>query len=215
VKDRYDGGQILRLLRRAIERNRVLSEVDRMREEQYFLATHDALTRLPNRQLFDDRARRLLAQAERTGGCFAVGYLDLDGFKQVNDTHGHGIGDALLRSVSQVLESSLRETDTVARVGGDEFLMLITPLSDPHEAETVVGRVRTRIAALRNVDGRAVDISASIGLAFFPQDARTLELLIISADQAMYAAKHASRGTTTSLTRTTTPAGAAAGGRPA
>ena len=193
VKDRYDGPSIVRVLRRALERNRVLSQMDRLREEQYFLATHDALTRLPNRQLFEDRARRLLAQAERSGASFAVGYLDLDGFKAVNDSRGHAAGDALLQQVARALEQGLRETDTVARIGGDEFLLLLTPLAEPGEAEAVVERLRARIGALHRVDGHAVRVSASIGLAFFPQDARTLDLLVICADQAMYAAKHQSR----------------------
>ncbi|HUS24381.1 MAG TPA: diguanylate cyclase [Candidatus Binatia bacterium] len=193
VKDHYDGPSILRRVRHAIERNRVLSEVDRMREEQYFLATHDALTRLPNRQLFDDRARRLVAQADRGNSCFAVGYMDLDGFKQVNDRHGHAVGDAVLRAVAQVMQGCLRETDTAARIGGDEFLLLLTPVHSPQEAEAVVARVRSRIVALNRIEGREVQIGASVGLAFFPQDARTLDLLVISADQAMYAAKRAAR----------------------
>jgi len=191
VKGRYNGDVLIRIIRRAIERNRVLSEVDRLREEQYFLATHDALTGLPNRQLFDDRARRALAQAERQAGILAIGYLDLNGFKPVNDNYGHAVGDALLRRVGRTLLDSVRTSDTVARVGGDEFLFLLAPLHDRAEAETVFNRLHERIAAIRDVEGRSVSISASIGLAFFPQHARTLEALLAHADQAMYAAKRA------------------------
>jgi diguanylate cyclase (GGDEF)-like protein len=197
-KDRYDGAFVLRVIRRAMERNRVLNEVDQLREYQYFIATHDALTGLPNRQLFEDRANKALAQAQRDGSAFAIGFIDLDRFKQVNDTHGHAIGDALLRTVGQLLSESVRSTDTVARVGGDEFLLLLAPLR-PHsepEATATVQRLREKIGALRQVEGRDVRISASIGLSFFPQHGRTLDSLLIFADQAMYAAKRGWSGET-------------------
>jgi len=195
-KGRYDGPFLLRVIRRAMERNRVLNEVDQLREYQYFIATHDALTGLPNRQLFEDRANKALAQAQRDNGAFAIGFIDLDHFKQVNDTHGHAIGDALLRTVGQLLIESVRSTDTVARVGGDEFLLLLAPLRQHAEAETsaTVQRLREKIAALRQVEGRDVRISASIGVCFFPQHGRTLDSLLICADQAMYAAKRRLHG---------------------
>ena len=195
VKGRYDGAFIVRVIRRAMERNRVLNEVDQLREYQYYVATHDALTGLPNRQLFEDRARTALAQAQRENGTFAVGYMDLDGFKPVNDTHGHAVGDAVLRAVGQVLSESVRATDTVARVGGDEFLFLLTPLKGHAETETdiTVTRLQDRIRALHTIEGREIRISASIGVAFYPQNGRTLENLLICADQAMYAAKRRAR----------------------
>jgi len=196
VKGRYDGAFIVRVIRRAIERNRVLNEVDQLREYQYYVATHDALTGLPNRQLFDDRAHTALAQAQREGGTLAIGYMDLDGFKSVNDSHGHAVGDALLRAVGHVLSESVRSTDTVARVGGDEFLLLLTPLrngSAEGEAEIMLRRLRDKIRDITNVEGREVHISASVGLAFYPTQGRTLETLVLCADQAMYAAKRRAR----------------------
>jgi diguanylate cyclase (GGDEF)-like protein len=195
-KGRYDGAFVLRVIRRAMERNRVLNEVDQLREYQYFIATHDALTGLPNRQLFEDRANKALAQAQRENSNFAIGFIDLDRFKQVNDSHGHAIGDALLRTVGQLLSESVRSTDTVARVGGDEFLLLLAPLRHDAEAEATatVQRLREKIAALRQVEGRDVRISASIGLSFFPQHGRTLDSLLICSDQAMYAAKRRWQG---------------------
>jgi diguanylate cyclase (GGDEF)-like protein len=195
-KGRYDGAFLVRVIRRAMERNRVLNEVDQLREYQYFIATHDALTGLPNRQLFEDRANKALAQAQRDPATFAIGFLDLDRFKQVNDTHGHAVGDALLRTVGQLLSESVRGTDTVARVGGDEFLLLLTPLRQNAEAEAsaTVQRLREKIAALRQVDGREIRISASVGLSFFPAHGRTLDSLLICSDQAMYAAKRGLRG---------------------
>ncbi|MGQ0587461.1 MAG: diguanylate cyclase domain-containing protein [Gammaproteobacteria bacterium] len=190
-KGRYDGAFLLRVIRRAMERNRVLNEVDQLREYQYFIATHDALTGLPNRNLFEDRANKALAQAQRENGAFAIGFIDLDQFKRVNDTHGHAIGDALLRTVGQLLSESVRSTDTVSRVGGDEFLLLLTPLRQNAESEAAatVMRLREKIAALRQVEGRDVRVSASIGLSFFPGHGRTLDSLLIWADQSMYAAK--------------------------
>jgi diguanylate cyclase (GGDEF)-like protein len=195
-KGRYDGAFLLRVIRRAMERNRVLNEVDQLREYQYFIATHDALTGLPNRQLFEDRANKALAQAQRDQTAFAIGFIDLDHFKQVNDAHGHAVGDALLRTVGQLLSESVRGTDTVARVGGDEFLLLLAPLRSDANAEAVatVRRLREKIAALRQVEGRDVRVSASVGLAFFPAHGRTLDSLLICADQAMYAGKRRLRG---------------------
>lgn len=193
VKGRINGTELVRVIRRAIERNRVLSEVDRLREEQYFQATHDALTGLPNRQLFLERAQRIFGTAERHGGTFALGNLDLDGFKAVNDQHGHAVGDSLLRLVGRALHDAMRDTDTVARVGGDEFLFLLSPLDDSELATRVVTRLRESISAIRTVDQRGVNIGASIGLAFYPRHARTLDLLMIHADQAMYEAKREGR----------------------
>lgn len=195
-KGRYDGAFMLRVVRRAMERNRVLNEVDQLREYQYFIATHDALTGLPNRQLFEDRANKALAQAQRDNSAFAIGFIDLDRFKHVNDTHGHATGDALLRTVGQLLSESVRGTDTVARVGGDEFLLLLAPLRQNAEAEAnaTVQRLREKIGALRQIEGRELRISASVGLSFFPAHGRTLDSLLICADHAMYAAKRRVHG---------------------
>lgn len=206
VKGRYDGAFILRVIRRAMERNRVLNEVDQLREYQYYIATHDTLTGLPNRKLFEDRAQTALAQAQREGGWFAVGYLDLDGFKPVNDTYGHAVGDSVLRAVAQALSESVRATDTVARVGGDEFLLLLTPLKGHTESDIdgTTRRLLDRVSKVDKVDGRDVRVSASLGLAFYPRHGRTLESLLICADQAMYANKR----------RAKADAAAAAGAQP-
>jgi diguanylate cyclase (GGDEF)-like protein len=191
VKGRYDGAFILRVVRRAMERNRVLNEVDQLREYQYYIATHDTLTGLPNRKLFEDRAQTALAQAQRESGWFAVGYLDLDGFKTVNDTYGHAVGDAVLRTVAQALSESLRATDTVARIGGDEFLLLLTPLKGhtENDIEGTTRRLLERVRGVTKVEGRDIRISASLGIAFYPRHGRTLESLLICADQAMYSNK--------------------------
>lgn len=195
VKGRTDGIELVRIIRRAIERNRVLSEVDRLREEQYHQATHDALTGLPNRPLFMERAHRVMSQAGRHGQQFVVGYLDLDGFKFVNDTHGHAVGDSLLRSIGRTLQGVMRDSDTVARVGGDEFLFLLSPINDEAQAERAMDRVRKGIALIGVVDGVSVKAAASIGLAHYPRDGEDMETLIVRADQAMYAAKRAAQAT--------------------
>jgi diguanylate cyclase (GGDEF)-like protein len=193
VKGRYDGATLVRVIRHALERNLVLSEVDRALEQQFYRVTHDALTGLPNRQLFEDHARSSLSRAERENSRFAIGFIDLDGFKTVNDTCGHAIGDALLREVARVLENLVRGGDTVARVSGDEFLLLFSTMTDRSRAEVVVRRVQEHIAAIQKIEGRDIRISASIGLAFYPDDGRTLGELERRADQAMYEAKRASR----------------------
>ena len=193
VKGRYDGASLVRLIKHAMERNLVLNEVDRMLEQQFYRVTHDALTGLPNRQLFEDHARSALSRAEREGSRFALGFVDLDGFKAVNDTHGHAIGDALLREVGRALESLVRGGDTVARVSGDEFLLLFAPMTDMTRAEVVVRRVKEHIASIKKVDGKEVTVTASVGLAFYPEDGRSLAELERRADQAMYDAKRASR----------------------
>lgn len=193
VKGRYTGDGLLRTIRRAIERHRVMRELDRSREEQYRLATRDALTGLPNRLLFEETARRALLLAEREGSRLAIGYLDLNGFKQVNDAHGHAAGDAVLLRVAQVLRLAIRATDAVARVGGDEFVLLLTPIQNDKVVAALGERLREKIQAIREIEGQPVSISASIGFAFYPEYARTLEMLMIFADKAMFESKRVAK----------------------
>jgi diguanylate cyclase (GGDEF)-like protein len=189
VKGRYTGDGLLRTVRRAIERNRVLAEMERSREEQYRLATRDTLTGLPNRLLFEETARRALVMAEREHSRLAIGFLDLNGFKRVNDTHGHTAGDALLQHVGQILVKAIRNSDAVARVGGDEFVLLLAPIHDDMTVAAIGERLREQIEAIREIDGRAISISASIGFAFYPEHARTLEMLMMFSDKAMFESK--------------------------
>lgn len=189
VKGRYSGDGLLRTIRRAIERNRVLAEADRSREEHYRLATRDPLTGLPNRLLFEETAQRALVLAEREASRLAIGYLDLDGFKQINDTHGHAVGDALLRHVSQILLKAIRTSDAVARVGGDEFVLLLAPIQNDHVVVAIGQKLREKIEAITEIEGRAVSISASIGFATYPDCARTLEMLMAFADKSMFESK--------------------------
>ncbi|MBI5912318.1 MAG: EAL domain-containing protein [Betaproteobacteria bacterium] len=156
-------------------------------------ANHDSLTGLPNRNLLRDRIDHTCARTRRYGDFAAVAFLDLDNFKLVNDSLGHSLGDHLLRAVAARLESSLRAMDTVARLGGDEFVLV---LSDQKSEQSVSGELQ-RIVELFSqpfaVDGRDVFITASVGVALYPQDARDPESLMKSAELAMYRAKESGR----------------------
>jgi diguanylate cyclase (GGDEF)-like protein len=157
------------------------------------LATHDALTGLPNRILLDDRLAQAVAHADRDGQQFAVLVLDLDRFKLINDSFGHRAGDELLNEVAQRLSALVRSIDTVARVGGDEFVLIVGPASEREEAEQVGRRAITTLQAPVRISGIDVHISPSIGIAFYPADATTAETLIARADAAMYCAKQRGR----------------------
>jgi diguanylate cyclase (GGDEF)-like protein len=153
------------------------------------LATHDALTGLPNRVLLDDRMSQAIAHAERGGEGFAVCVLDLDRFKLINDSLGHRAGDDLLKDVARRLVSVVRSVDTVARLGGDEFVMILSQTSSPKDAERVGLKVIEELRASVQIAELEVHTSVSIGVAFYPADGRTIEALYAHADAAMYCAK--------------------------
>ena len=174
---------------------RDISEQKLVQQRIEQLAHYDALTHLPNRSLFYDRLGQSLMMAKRNQRSIALLYVDLDGFKQVNDTLGHHIGDLLLVKVAERLRLCVRESDTLARLGGDEFTLV---LNDTHEREAVAmvaGKVIESIAAPFDVEGHKVGIGASIGIARYPDDAGTMGALLIVADKAMYAAKAAGKNT--------------------
>jgi diguanylate cyclase (GGDEF)-like protein len=157
------------------------------------LATHDALTGLPNRVLMDDRLSQAVVQAERHGDTFAIVLLDLDRFKLVNDSLGHRAGDELLKEVARRLKSVVRTVDTVARLGGDEFVLILSPGGEqdsaPHVAQRIIDAMRVAV----RVAGVEVHTSPSIGIALYPQDGTNIELLLAHADAAMYSAKQRGR----------------------
>ena len=158
------------------------------------LATHDALTGLPNRVLLDDRLTQAMARADRDGRPFALMVCDLDRFKLVNDSLGHAAGDELLQEVARRLAGLVRATDTVARMGGDEFMMLVTSIHHVDDARGLATRaveVLQEPILIAQVD---VHTSPSIGIAFYPQDGKSIEALIAHADAAMYCAKQRGRG---------------------
>ena len=159
------------------------------------LATRDALTGLPNRSLLAERAGQAILGAARSRARLALLSIDLDRFKLVNQTLGHGAGDALLRAVAERLQSALRREDTLARLGGDDFALLWNGLKSSEEAEQLAQRVLAILARPFGLEGRALHVGASIGIALYPGDGRDFAELLRNADAAMYHAKQGGRGT--------------------
>jgi diguanylate cyclase (GGDEF)-like protein len=157
------------------------------------LATHDVLTGLPNRVLLDDRISQALTHAHRDKTAFAVMLCDLDRFKLVNDSLGHGAGDHLLQQVARRLTEVIRDVDTVARLGGDEFVIVLSPGTSRPEAAAVAQRIIEAMQPVVEIAGVTIHTSPSIGMAFYPDDGTTVEALIAHADAAMFAAKHRGR----------------------
>jgi diguanylate cyclase (GGDEF)-like protein/PAS domain S-box-containing protein len=167
-------------------------EIERqMREMAHF----DGVTGLPNRNLLHDRMAHALMQGHRDGCLVAVMFLDLDRFKNINDTLGHSVGDALLRKVADRLSMALRATDTLARIGGDEFVVVLPGLADVHAAQQVVTKLLSALQAPMEVMEHALHITTSIGICVYPQDGGDTDVLLRNADTAMYQAKAAGRNT--------------------
>ena len=154
-----------------------------------YLAFSDGLTGLANRTLFHDRLRQSLLASRRTGDGFALLACDLDGFKSVNDTYGHDAGDQVLQGVAERLRSCCREVDTAARVGGDEFALVLPGVSDPSGAALVANRLIVALAEPIAIHGDSCSAGASIGIALYPRDGKSIETLVRAADAAMYASK--------------------------
>jgi len=174
----------------------IFSDITLLKEHQQrleHLAHFDALTQLPNRMLLADRLQLAMANAARSRALLAVCYLDLDGFKPVNDRFGHAAGDRLLVEVAQRLRNCVRGGDTVARLGGDEFVLLLSSLSELHECDLALSRVSAALTQPFQVSGESVTISASIGVTLYPHDGSDADTLLRHADQAMYVAKQAGR----------------------
>jgi diguanylate cyclase (GGDEF)-like protein len=152
-------------------------------------ALHDPLTGLPNRTLFQDRLEHALAQARRHDLALAVMFLDLDGFKAVNDTYGHDVGDAVLQTVAERLKENTRDDDTVSRLGGDEFLYLLMGATDQQAVANLAQKIVNRIQVPCQLSVGEIRVQLSIGVALFPQHGETAESLIKAADTAMYLAK--------------------------
>ena len=152
-------------------------------------AMHDALTGLPNRRLLMDRLLFAIAHARRNKSTMAVMYLDLDGFKQVNDTLGHDAGDTLLRMVADRLVAAVRQEDTVARMGGDEFVIGLWDLSHADGAAKLASKVIQAVSQPYRIQGRSVSITASIGVGIYPTHGEEVETLMKCADLALYEAK--------------------------
>jgi diguanylate cyclase (GGDEF)-like protein/PAS domain S-box-containing protein len=154
-------------------------------------ARYDELTGLPNRRLFQDRILSAIARCRRGQSRGALLFIDLDDFKQVNDEHGHVVGDQLLQAIARRITSCVREADTVARIGGDEFVALLENVADLAQAEAVAGKIRQVIATPLVLAGQTLLPHASVGIALYPEHGEVIDQLMRHADQAMYAAKAA------------------------
>lgn len=157
-------------------------------------ALHDAVTGLPNLTLFTDRLRNALAQAERHAWRLGVMFIDLDSFKDINDTHGHDAGDRVLNMVGERLQSAVRKGDTVSRRSGDEFLFLMLEAKDDSNVAALAARIADKISEPYDVHGVTITVRASIGIALYPEDGRSVAELLKNADMAMYAAKRVKSG---------------------
>jgi diguanylate cyclase (GGDEF)-like protein/PAS domain S-box-containing protein len=161
--------------------------------EMSHLAQHDALTDLPNRILFNDRVSQAISLAERQGKQLAVMFVDLDHFKKINDSLGHGVGDKLLQSVARRLMACVRRTDTVSRLGGDEFVILLSQVEHAEDAAFSARKILRALTAPHIIDNKSLDINVSIGGSTYPNDGRDAEGLMNKADAAMYEAKEHGR----------------------
>jgi diguanylate cyclase (GGDEF)-like protein len=193
VKGSIDTRLLGRTLRHAMERHALLRDLDSARVREAHRATHDALTGLPNRVLFNDRTLRALAAAERYREQFAVGFLDVDAFKDINDQLGHAVGDQVLINVAHRLSSNVRKCDMVARFGGDEFTLLVERVRGRDPAEALLARFAAAVTAPLRIEGHDVRLSMSFGVAVFPDDGHSVDDLIHAADSAMYRHKAARR----------------------
>ena len=179
------------------ERGAALEDANaRLRENERALehmARHDALTGLPNRMLLNDRIEHSVARARRSGRHVALLMVDMDGFKLVNDLHGHSVGDQMLEMVAERLGKCVRETDTVARFGGDEFVILLEDLIDRKDALGVADKLIASINEPFDLTSGKMRVGVSVGIAYFPKDAPDAEHLLRRADTAMYSAKKSGR----------------------
>lgn len=174
----------------------VVTDITRLKEHEAELdrvAHHDVLTGLPNRRLLTDRLEQAIRHARRHRESLAVCYLDLDNFKPINDRWGHAVGDRVLVEVARRMDISLRDSDTISRIGGDEFVLLLPGIDGGDELDQVLSRLLEAITEPLAVDGGTVTVSSSVGLALYPEDAEDADTLLRYADQAMYSAKAAGR----------------------
>jgi diguanylate cyclase (GGDEF)-like protein/PAS domain S-box-containing protein len=171
---------------------------DRIKETKRLehLAHYDNLTKIPNRYLVLDRVDHLIAKSERDSSSFAMLFIDLDNFKSINDTRGHVFGDQVLIETAVRLKQSIRNSDTAARIGGDEFLVLLENTSNRDDVSTKVEALAEAIGKNFIIAGEDIEVGYSIGVAIYPDDGTTTDALLNIADKAMYSAKHRKRNKT-------------------
>ena len=182
---RDDSGKVVSILSLTQDvTTRVLAE-----ERLVYQATHDGLTSLPNRAMLQDRMQQAISRARRSGVRVAALFIDLDRFKEVNDTLGHRIGDELLREIAERLKRTLRDSDFLVRLSGDEFMVVLEQLADLEPPRSVAGKILDEIRQPTCIEGHEIHVSASIGISLFPDDANDVESLLKNSDMAMYRAK--------------------------
>jgi diguanylate cyclase (GGDEF)-like protein len=193
IKGQIETRGLLRALRYAVERKTMESAALAMARQMAHSAEHDFLTGLPNRMLLNDRIGQAIALAKRHATKVAVLFLDLDGFKHINDSLGHPVGDKLLQSVAKRLVDCIRGSDSVSRQGGDEFVVLLLDLEHAEDAAITARRMLQAVAQPHSIDQHDLHVTASIGVSVYPDDALDAETLIKNADTAMYQAKENGR----------------------
>ena len=181
------------LILATIEAHTMAKEIEKGRADMAHLAQHDALTDLPNRILLNDRMTQAIALAHRHGKQFALMFLDLDRFKEINDSLGHAVGDQLLQSVAKRLEAAVRGSDTVCRLGGDEFVILLAEIEHVQDAALSAQNIFAVLTPTHRIDHFELQVSVSIGISIYPDDGLNIDALIRNADAAMYQAKEAGR----------------------
>ena len=189
----FDFVEVTQRIRNMLEVRLLYNRATRTSETLHRLALHDPLTGLPNRRLLEDRIGTAIEHARRNRSHVAMMYIDLDGFKEVNDTWGHDCGDILLQMVSDRLVSAARGEDTVARIGGDEFMVVLGELNDPEDIHIPAKKLVAAVAEPYQIKGQTVIVTTSIGISIYPYDAATVEALITSSDRALYQAKRAGK----------------------
>lgn len=176
--------------------SRLSARVDELKSNQQFLgnlAYHDHLTGLPNRLLFLDRLQQTIIKAQRNRTRFAVIFIDLDKFKQINDTHGHAVGDTVLKIAALRMKECIRNADTLARLAGDEFTILLEDINSSSDAARIAQKIIDYFEQPLIVDGHELTMTCSLGIGIYPQDGANVDALLISADAAMYRAKEQGR----------------------
>jgi len=171
----------------------IITRLKQTNEQVLHLAHHDTLTTLPNRTLFYDRLNQAITRARRDKESIAVLFLDLDGFKLINDTLGHSAGDALLQEAAKRIVACVRDSDTAARMGGDEFTVILCNVRTPSSIDRVAKMIVEAIARPFMLNGKECSVSVSIGIALYPGNGETAEQLVKISDAAMYLAKHSGK----------------------
>lgn len=189
VKGLINENLIIRSIHYAIERQKLLVELHEIRKHEHYLAYHDLVTQLPNRQLFFKNFEQSIKLAKRNNISIAILFIDLDNFKKINDSLGHNCGDLALISVAQTLENLQRESDIIARFGGDEFIIALYDIKHSKNAILKAQKILSVLSQPIDINKHTIAFSASIGISLYPQNGTGIDQLINCADKAMYQAK--------------------------